>query len=154
VDRALGAASPIHDLGFVDFVSPGVGRGETRGNAHRAVHIDHAAADPADQMMVIVANAIFEARRRPGRLNPPNQALGSEQRERVVHRLKGDGSDLGPDDLRDPVRGDVGLPGNGSQHRQPLRGHLDAALSKEIARVNYHPDRLDQILERFQCLGT
>jgi len=98
-------------------------------------------------MVVIVANAIFEPRRRPGRLNPPNQALGGKQRERVVHRLERDRSDLGPDDLGHAVRGDVGLPGNGSQHRQPLRRHLDAALPKEVRWVNYHLDKLDQILE-------
>jgi hypothetical protein len=98
-------------------------------------------------VVVIVANAIFEARRRTRRLYPPNQILAGEHRERVVHRLEGDGPDLGPDDLRDTVRGDVGLAGDGSQHRQPLRRHLDAALSKQVCRIDYHLDRLDQILE-------
>jgi hypothetical protein len=41
--HALGTASPVRDLGFVDLEALVVGRGETGGGADRAVDVDDAA---------------------------------------------------------------------------------------------------------------
>ena len=61
--QAIRTAPPVGDLGLVDLVAPVVGRRETGRGADRAVDVDHAAADAADQMVVVVADAILEARR-------------------------------------------------------------------------------------------
>ena len=61
--EAIRTATPVRDLGFVDLVAPVVDRRETRGGADHAVDVDHTAADSADQMMVVVADPILEARR-------------------------------------------------------------------------------------------
>ena len=59
-------------------------------------------------MVVVVADTIFETRRRSGRLNPPDQTLGGEEPERVVNGLERDGPNLGPDDLGHGIGRDVG----------------------------------------------
>jgi len=74
--QAIRTAPPVSDLGLVDLVALVVGRGEARGRADRAVDVNDAPADSTDQMMVVVADSIFEAGRRPGRLNPADEALG------------------------------------------------------------------------------
>jgi len=61
--QAIRTTPPIYDLGFVDFVTHAVDRRETRGGAQRTVDVDHTAAAPTDQMMVVVSNPILEAGR-------------------------------------------------------------------------------------------
>jgi len=80
-------------------------------------------------MVVIVADAIFEASRRSRGLNAPDEPLGDQQGERVVHRLQRDRTDLGPYDFGHGVGRDVRLTRNRPQNRQPLSRHLDAALA-------------------------
>ena len=66
-DRGLGqairTAPPVGDLGLVDLVALVVDRRETGRRADRAVDVDQTAADAADQMVVVVADAILEASR-------------------------------------------------------------------------------------------
>ena len=61
--EAFRTTPPVHDLGFVDLVALAVHRRETRRKSDRAVNIDRAAADAADQMVVVVADAILESSR-------------------------------------------------------------------------------------------
>ena len=136
--EAIRTAPPVGDLGLVDLVAPVVGRRETRGGADRAVDVDHAAADSADQMVVVVADAIFEASRRSGGLNAPDQAFGDQHAEGVVHRLQRDGADLGPDDLGHAVGRDVRLTRDRPQHRQSLGRDLNAAFTKKRRRVDHY----------------
>ena len=98
-------------------------------------------------MMMVVADPILESCRRSGRLDAADQPLGDQQAEGVVDRLQGDGADLGPDGLGDAIGGDMGLTGHGTQDRNPLRGHLDAAFTQEDCRICRHRRRLAQILE-------
>ena len=98
-------------------------------------------------MVVVVADAILEARWRSRGLNAPDQAFSHQDAECVVHRLERDGTDLNPDSLGDSVSRDVGLAGHGTQDRQSLGGDLNATLPKEISRVGNHDDMLDQYLE-------
>jgi len=88
--------------------------------------------------MVVVTHAIFEPRGRAGRLDPANQALGGEQRERVVDRLERDRADLAPHRVGDGVGGDVRRRGDGAQHREPLGGDVNGALAQERSRVGGH----------------
>jgi len=97
--------------------------------------------------MMVVVDAILVASRRTRRLNAPDQTFGDQHTKRVVHRLKRDGADLGPDDLGNHVSSDVGLTRYGAQDSQSLRRNLDTALSKEVRRVGNHDGMLDQILE-------
>src|SRR6185436_2865913 len=85
---AVRTTPPIGDFGLVDLVAPIVLRRETRRGADRAIDVDHAAASSTDQVVVIVADAIFKASRRSRRLNAADEALGDQQGQGVVHRLQ------------------------------------------------------------------
>jgi len=61
--QAIGTSPPVGHLGFVDLVAHVIGRRQTRSRPDRAIDIDHAAADSADQMMMVVADPILEAGR-------------------------------------------------------------------------------------------
>ena len=149
--QAIRTAAPVGDLGLVDLVALVVGRRETGRGADRAVDVDHAAADSADQMVVVVADAILEARRRSGGLNAPDEALGDQDAERVVHRLQRDGADLGPDGLGHGVGRDVGLTGDRPQHRQSLGRDLNAVLTKKVSRIGGHTNHtISQDLDRLK----
>ena len=58
--KAIGTAPPVGDLGLINLVAAVVGGRETRRVSNRAVYIHHTTADSTDQMMVVVADAIFE----------------------------------------------------------------------------------------------
>ena len=88
--------------------------------------------------MMVVADAILESSGRAGRLNPTDEALVDEKRERVIDRLERNRADLVPDDVGNHVRRDVRPIGNRSKHRQPLRGDLDAAPPQEFGRISMH----------------
>ena len=80
---------------------------------------------------MVVANPIFEAGRRSGWLNPPDQTLGDEKVQRVVHRLERDGTDLGPDDRGHRIGGDVRRSRDGPKDGQPLSRDLNPTLAKK-----------------------
>jgi len=65
-------------------------------------------------MVMVVADSVLESRGRSGGLNAPDQMLGDQDAERVVHRLERDGADLGPHGFGDRIGRDVGLTGNGA----------------------------------------
>ena len=144
---AIRTPPPVRDLGLVDLVSLVVGGRETGRGPGRAVHVHDAAADAADQMVVVVADATLETRRRSGGLNSSDEALGDQNPERVVHRLERNGTDLSPDDLGHSVSGDVRLSRYRSQHSQSLSRDLDTALTKEFGRIGRHEQSVDQTLE-------
>ena len=98
-------------------------------------------------MVVVVADPILEASRRPGGLNAPDEAFGDQNPEGVVHRLERDGADLGADDLGHGVGCDVGLTRYRAQNGQSLGRDLNAALTKENSRV---PDHAEMITQRFE----
>jgi hypothetical protein len=131
-------ASPVRDFCLVDLIAVVVVRRETGGVADRAVDVDHTSADSADQMVMVVADAILEASRRSRWLNAADQTFGDEDAEGVVHRLKRDRPDLGPDSCSHRVGRDVGLTRYRPQDSESLSGDLNAALPKEIGRVSDH----------------
>jgi hypothetical protein len=136
--QTLRTAPPIGDLGLVDLVPLVVDRRETGGGADDAVDIHQTAANATDQMVVVVADAILEARRRTRGLNAPDQTFGDQEAEGVVHRLERDGPDLGSHDLGRAIGGDVRLTRHRSQDSQSLGGDLNAALAQEVSRVDGH----------------
>ena len=98
-------------------------------------------------MVVVVADAIFEASRGSGRLDAPDEALGDQHPEGVVHRLERDGPDLRPDDIGYGIGGNVGLTRDGAQDGQSLCRDLNAALTKKVSRVGQHMSSIAQSLE-------
>jgi hypothetical protein len=142
---AIGTAAPIGDLGLVDLVALVVGRGETRGLASRALDVHDATADAADQVMVVVANAILVASRRTCRLDASENLLRDQHVEGVVDRLQRDRADLRSDRVCYCVGRDVRMHGNNAQDGQPLRGDLDSASPKEIGRVGRHERSISNI---------
>ena len=98
-------------------------------------------------MVMVVADPILEASRGSGGLNAPDQPLGDQDAEGVVHRLQRDGTDLGSYSLGHGIGRDVGLPRHRPQDSQTLSRHLDAALPKEVSRVSRHCGSIDQLFD-------
>jgi hypothetical protein len=92
-------------------------------------------------MVVVVADPIFESSGRSGRLNAPDKAFGDQQAQSVVHRLKRDGSDLGPHGVGHPVGCDVRLTRYGPQDSQSLCGDLNSALTEKVSGLGGHGDK-------------
>ena len=134
--EAVGAAAPVDDLGFVDLVAGVVGGGEARRVADGAVDVDHATARAADEVVVVVADPVLVPRRRPGRLDAPQQPGVGERAEGVVHRLARDGADLGADDPVDVVGGAVRPFGHGPQDGQALSGDPHAVAAQALGFVD------------------
>lgn len=147
IDLAIRTSSPVSDLGLVDFVALVIGCGEAGRRADRAVDVNHTPADSTDQMMVVVADPVFEPGRRPGRLNPPDEVFGDQDAQRVVDRLKRDRADLSPDDLGYMVRSAVWLSCNRAKHREPLSRNLKTTLTKELSGIRGHLGSVDQVFE-------
>jgi hypothetical protein len=102
-------ASPVCDLGLVDLIAQVVGCFETRRRPHHAVDVDHLAADPTDEVVVIVIDSVLEARGRPDGLNAPYETFCNEDTEGVVDGLPRDGADVQRHLFGDVVGGDVRL---------------------------------------------
>ena len=123
VGRTLGAAAPIDDLGLVDLEASVISRGQARHVANCAIHVDHPPAGTTDQVVVVVADAILVARRRPRRLDPAEQPTFRERGEHVIDRLAGDRPELRPHDGTDLIGGAVRVLRHGAQHGDALGRH-------------------------------
>jgi hypothetical protein len=69
-------------------------------------------------------------------LNAPDEPLGDQDSERVVHRLERDGTDLSPDGLGHGVGRDVWLTRDRLQDSQSLGRDLNTVLPKQLSRVH------------------
>ena len=67
---------------------------EAGGFASGAVDIDRDATAPADEVVVIIAHAVFVESRGAGRLDAADEAFLAQESQRVVDRLLGNGADL------------------------------------------------------------
>ena len=95
IARSTGrAAAPVDDFGFVDFESVVVVGGEAGHLANSAVDVEHRAAAPADQVVVVVADPVLVASCRASRLDPADQVLVDQDAERVIDRLPRDRAEL------------------------------------------------------------
>jgi hypothetical protein len=148
--QAIRTATPERDLGLVDFVTSVVDRREARSRPDGAVDIDYTAADSADQMVMVVADAIFKASRRSGGLDAADQPTTDQHGQRVIDGLKRDGTNLRPDGFGHGVGCNVGLIRDGTQDSQSLGRHLNTAVAKKVGRSPVHRTRIDHILESFQ----
>src|SRR5581483_11700135 len=82
----VGAQAPVGDVGFV-------GRGQAGCLADRAVDVSDDAARPAHDVVVIISDPPFEARRAAGRLDAADEPCLGERVQDVVDGLQGDMTD-------------------------------------------------------------
>jgi hypothetical protein len=101
-------------------------------------------------MVVVVADPILEASRRPGGLNTPDEPFGEQDAKGVVYRLERNGADVASDGFGYAVGRDVGLPAHRPQDSQSLGRDLNAALAKEVRRVRGHEHIIAKSLELFK----
>src|SRR5690606_888251 len=140
--EAVGAGAPVDDFSFVDAVAGVGGGGQARGVAGGAIDVDGLAAGAADEVMVVVADAIFVKRGGTSGLDAADEALVGEKVEGVVDGLPGDDADFGADAFGDFVGGAVGPVRHGAKHGKTLGRDLDAVVAQEVGRVGNHGDRI------------
>ena len=85
--RAGGAGAPVDDFGFVEGESVVVGGVQAGHLAHSAVDVDETFARPADEVVVVVADAVLVAGGGPRGLDAPDDPLVDQDAERVVLRV-------------------------------------------------------------------
>src|SRR3954453_95131 len=134
----LGTGAPVDHLRLIDLVTRVGGGGQARGVADGAVDVDRFGASATDQVVVVVPDAILVEGRRPGGLDAPDESLLDQHPEGVVHRLPGDGADLGANVLGDVVGCAVGPTRHRPQHGQALGRHLDTLFAKEVGWIARH----------------
>src|ERR1700731_491051 len=142
--NSFGTATPIDDLGFVALVAAVVGGCQAGGVAHGTVGIDHPAAGSADEMVMVVADAVLIAGRRPGGLYASDDPLVGEGSEGVVHGLERDRTDLGPHGRVDVGGGAVRSLGHSAHNSQTLGGDLHTGPAEEsslVDRFRHRPRR-------------
>jgi hypothetical protein len=88
VSPAGGAQAPERHFGFVEDEAVRLRWVETRAFTDCAVDVGGATAAAADDVVMVVADARFEQRRRAGRLDAAGQTREGEGSEDVVHRLR------------------------------------------------------------------
>lgn len=103
--------------------------------SHRAVDVFRGAARAADEMVMVVVDAVLVACRGASRLNAPDQTLVGEDTEGVVDGLTGDGADLFAHDLFDLVRRGVGMTRDRPHDGQSLGCHLHPTLAKRLGYI-------------------
>lgn len=138
VCAAIGADAPIDDFGLVDLIS-GVMVGCQAGClADGAGDVGGFSAGSADDVMVVVTDAILVECGGTGGLYSSDEAFFGEHSEGVVDGLPGDGTDIGSHGLGDGVGGGVWHRRYGSEHGQALGRHLDAVIAQQGFRVFVH----------------
>ena len=122
---------------------------EARRRSDRTIDVEHDATTSADEMVMVVTDAVFVAGSGPRRLDAPNQVLVDEQRNRVVHRLTRDRPDHSPNFVGQLVGGGVAARRYGTHDRQPLSSHLHPMLAKKLMNLIRHavirPQRMDSV---------
>lgn len=97
----LGAGAPIDDLGLVHVELPVFRWRQARRVAYRAIDVDQPIARTTDEVMVIVTNSPFVPGRGARWLDPADDLMFGQNRQRVVDGLAGDRPDLFADGLGD-----------------------------------------------------
>ena len=84
--------------------------------------------------MVIVTDSVLVASRRVRRLDASYQSFFSEGGENVVDCLSGDRADVFPHAFLDRIGCGMWLPRDSTQDGEPLRGHGEFVVTKELGR--------------------
>jgi hypothetical protein len=130
--------APVHDFGFVDPEARVVCSSEAWSCADGTIHIDHDSASSANEVVVVVADAVFIQGRGANRLNAPNESLLCEHPESVVDRLTRNCPDLCASHFHHAVGGDMGLFRHGTKHSKALGGDLEPVRAKNGSGIRCH----------------
>lgn len=133
-----GAATPVDDLSFVYFESVVIVGREAGRCPHRTIDVKGGVADATDQVVVIVAYAVFVARRRSARLDPPDDPFVDEDAERVVDGLARDRPEGRSHIVGELISG--GVPANRyrSENGEALRRDLQSMLTQHCVWFGAH----------------
>jgi hypothetical protein len=148
--ETLGAGAPVDHLRFIDLVTRVGAGGQARGVADGAIDIDRFPACATDQVVVVVTDTILVEGRRSGGLDATDESLLDQDPKGIVHRLSGDGADLGANVLGDVVGRAVGPTRHRPQHGQALGRDLDTMFAKEVGWISSHL----RIVVRFWTLSS
>ena len=133
------AGAPVDHFGLVDLeamVRMGL---EAGGFTDGATDVFGLAAGTADEVVMIVADAVFVARRGIRRLDAADDALVREDIQDIIDRLPGNRAQLATHALREVIRGGVGMAGDRAEDGQPLRCDGQVVLAKGGFRVAHRP---------------
>lgn len=144
---AFRACAPEDDFRFIDAIAQVFGRYQAGRRAHRAIHVGRTPTEPADDVMVIVVDAVLVQGRRSRGLNAPDKPPFDQNSKRGVDGLLRDCADVGPNVSDDVVRRSVGPGRHGAQHRHALGGDLQATLAETLHWIA-HDKSVGQFLER------
>ena len=101
--------------------------------------------------MVVADPAFVECRRSRG-LNPPDQAVLSQDTEGVVHRLTRNRPDFGANGFGNAIRRAVRMARHRPQHGQSLGRNLHSTLTKQRGRIVNHDYTLRRNVDTVQTL--
>ena len=136
---AGGAGAPVDHFGFVDLeamVRMGL---EAGGFADGAADVFGLAAGTADEVVMVVPDAVFVACRRIGGLDAADDAFVREDVQDVIDRLPGDRPQITADARGQVVSRSVRMTGDGPEDGQTLCRYGQGVLAKGGFRVAHRP---------------
>jgi hypothetical protein len=134
---AVGAGAPKNNFRFVDHEAVGVFGVEAGGFSGGAFDVLGFSARAADEVVVVVVDAVFVERRRTRGLDTADKTLGDEHPKNVVNGLARDGAQVLARVLGDGVGGAMRIRGEGAHDSEALGGHGDAAFA-ELVGGRFH----------------
>ena len=144
---AGGAVPPPRHLGLVDGEAGRIGDVKARSVTGGAVDIDHHAAVPADEVMVVVPDADFEERGSAGRLDAPDQVSRVEGVEGVVNGLRGHAAELDASAVDDGFDVKVFARSDRVEHGEALSGHPQPGPTQPLGGSGGHTTDSSRSLE-------
>ena len=137
LQTTLRARAPVDHLRFLDVETVVFGGVEAGCLANSAIDIDCFPAGSADQVMMVVTDAIFEQSGRTSGLDATDDALFHQGAERVVNGLFRNRADLRFYRLRDCIRSAVGTGRHRPHHGKALRRHGQTMFAELGSRVSH-----------------
>lgn len=146
-DLAGGAVPPPRDLDLVDGEAGRIGYVKARSVTGGAVDIDHHAAVPADEVMVVVADADFEEGGSAARLDTPDQVSRVEGVERVIYGLRGHAAELDARAVGDRFDVKMFARSDRVEHGEALSGHPQPGPTQPLGGSGGHTTESSRSLE-------
>lgn len=110
---------------------------EARGFADGTANIFSLPAGAADEVMMVVADAVFKAGGRVSRLNPTDDAFVGEDVQHIIDRLPGDRAEFGADLHGELIGGRMGMAGDGTQDGDTLGRDREFMLAQGVFGVSH-----------------
>ena len=94
-------------------------------------------AGPADEVMMVIADAVFKAGGRVSWLYPTNDALVGEDVQDIIDRLTGDRAEFRADIHGELIGGRMGMAGDGTQDGDTLGRDREVMLAQGVFGVSH-----------------